>query len=134
MQPPLTPMIDVTFQLLLFFLVAFQLPQPEGPIPATLPEAGRGRHEAPLARPIRIEIRPVGDNAALYEIDLYPKQMDDPNEVYSVLEARKNVAGTSDLPVVIKPTGNVRWRFAVEAFNAAVRAKFTSIAFAPSSS
>ena len=132
MQPPLTPMIDMTFQLLLFFLLAFQLRQPEGPIPASLPKAGQGRHEAPLARPIHIVIRPVGDNAARYEIGNVVTA--DPTEIYSVLEARKSAAGTSDLPVAIKPTGDVRWRFVVEAFNAAVRARFKNIAFAPSSS
>jgi len=136
MQPPLTPMIDVTFQLLIFFLLAFQLRQPEGLIPASLPKAGVGRDEVTLARPIHIVILPVGDNndAALYEIERFPTPTADPNEVYSVLQARKNAAGTSKVPVVIKPREDVKWRFVVEAFNAAVRAKLKNVAFAPSSS
>lgn len=136
MQPPLTPMIDVTFQLLIFFLLAFQLRQPEGLIPATLPQVVGETDVQPLARPIHIVIRPVGDNNddALYEIERYPTPTADPNEVYSVLQARKKAAGTSKVPVVIKPREDVKWRFVVEAFNAAVRAKLKNVAFAPSSS
>jgi len=36
-QTPMTPMIDVTFQLLLFFIMTFEFRQSEGMIPGTLP-------------------------------------------------------------------------------------------------
>jgi len=36
----LTPMIDVTFQLLIFFLVAMRFRTPDGDLPAHLPEGG----------------------------------------------------------------------------------------------
>lgn len=136
MQPPLTPMIDVTFQLLIFFLLAFQLRDPEGLIPASLPKAGMGETDPrALASPIHIVILPAGDNNqdALYEIEGHASVEADPNEVYSVLQARKNTMGTSKIPVIIKPREDVRWRFVIEAFNAAVRAKLENVAFAPSS-
>ncbi len=134
MQPPLTPMIDVTFQLLIFFLLAFQLRQPEGPIPASLPQTGTGtKVDTRLAKPIHIVIRPVGDDDALYEIGGYPTPTADPDEVYSVLQSRKDSMGPK-VPVIIKPTEDVKWRFVIEAFNAAVRARLENVAFAPSSS
>ena len=128
MQPPLTPMIDVTFQLLIFFLLAFQLRQPEGPIPASLPKELGGEIRP---RPVHIVIRPVGDNNndALYEIDRHPTPTADPNEVYNVLQARRESAGTNKVPVIIKPTEDVKWRFVIEAFNAAVRAKLENVTF-----
>ncbi len=131
MQPPLTPMIDVTFQLLIFFLLAFQLRQPEGPIPASLPG---GPDDRLLPLPIHIVIQPVGDSDALYVIDRHPTPTADPNEVYDVLQARRKSAGTNKVPVIIKPTEDVKWRFVVEAFNAAVRAKLENVTFGPISS
>ncbi len=136
MQPPLTPMIDVTFQLLLFFLLAFQLRDPEGLLPASLPKAGLGEADPqPLASPIRIVILPAGDSneAAIYEIERFPTPTADPNEVFSVLQARRIAMGTSKIPVIIKPRADVRWQFVIEAFNATMRAKLENVAFAPSS-
>jgi len=54
--PPLTPMIDVTFQLLLFFLLACQFRPQEGSLPGTLPGGGDG----PQPMPIKIALRPTG--------------------------------------------------------------------------
>ena len=124
MQPPLTPMIDVTFQLLIFFLLAFQLRQPEGPIPASLP--GGIPPEGPRPRPVHIVIQPVGDSDAFYVIDRHPATAD-PDEVYKVLRARRDAAGTRKVPVIIEPYENVKWRFVIEAFNAAVRAKLENV-------
>ena len=134
LQPPLTPMIDVTFQLLIFFLLAFQLRDPEGLIPASLPRGDRPGDQLSIPIPIRIEILPAGrsNEAAFYEIERFPTPMADPNEVYRVLQARKEAPDAGKLPVVIKPHPDVRWQFVVEAFNAAVRAKIENVTFAPS--
>ena len=56
----------------------------------------------------------------------------DPDEVYSVLQSRKDSVGPK-VPVIIKPTEDVKWRFVVEAFNAAVRAKLDNITFGSTS-
>ena len=72
MQPPLTPMIDVTFQLLLFFLLTFQFREREGQIPGSLPNTGQGGQadQVELLVPIRISLRPVNQTATrvIYEV------------------------------------------------------------------
>jgi hypothetical protein len=37
----------------------------------------------------------------------------------------------ADHPIIIEPTGTTRWEHAMEAFNAAVRARYTNVTFAP---
>lgn len=130
MQPPLTPMIDVTFQLLIFFLIAFQIRELEGFIPSSLPTPGAEKITPSLARPIDIAMRAEGAIASgvMYEIGNIVTA--DPKELFDVLQGRKSAVGSDKLPVIIKPRGDVRWQFVVEAFNAAVHAKFKNISFA----
>ena len=135
MQPPLTPMIDVTFQLLLFFLLTFTFREAEGNIPGTLPEEGTGGVSAQemLDRPIIVNLRPTGDRRefVIYEISELSVSPRDAKELYAQLVMRRGQLG-KQVPVVIKPRGDVRWQFVVEAFNQAVRAQFENIGFAPS--
>ena len=135
MQPPLTPMIDVTFQLLLFFLLSFTFREAEGNIPGTLPEEGTGGVAAQemLDRPIIVNLRPTGDRRefVIYEISELSVSPRDAKELYAQLVMRRGQLG-KQVPVVIKPRGDVRWQFVVEAFNQAVRAQFENIGFAPS--
>ena len=130
MQPPLTPMIDVTFQLLIFFLIAFQIRELEGFIPASLPTPGVQKINPSLAKPIDIAMRAEGTGATgvMYEIGNIVTA--EPKELFEVLMGRKSAAESDKLPVIIKPAGDVRWQFVVEAFNAAVHAKFKNISFA----
>ena len=46
---------------------------------------------------------------------------------------RTSVGGLfeADHPIIIEPTGTTRWEHAMEAFNAAVRARYTNVTFAP---
>jgi len=136
MQPPMTPMIDVTFQLLLFFLLSFTFREAEGQIPGSLPEEGTGGVTAQqqLQRPIFIYLRPAGRNreSVVYEISDLSVAPQNAADLYAKLAGRASQVGL-DVPVVVKPQGNVRWQFVVEAFNQAVRVKFKNIGFAPSS-
>jgi len=133
MQPPLTPMIDVTFQLLLFFLLTFTFRQAEGQIPGTLPEQGEGGITAKdrLEEPIRISLRPMGRERqdVVYEIQGYAHVIKSPQELGQVLQGRATQSGT-EVPVIIKSRGDVQWRWVVEAFNQSVRAKFKNVGFA----
>ena len=137
LQPPLTPMIDVTFLLLLYFLLTSTFRENEGQIPGSLP-AQRGisaRQVTPL-KPIRIVLIPTSDahggynTSARYEVDnLQP--VESPVELYNILLARKKAVRSDEVPVVIHAPPEVRWQFAIEAFNAPVHAKFKNIGFAP---
>ena len=135
LQPPLTPMIDVTFQLLLFFLLTTTFRQEEGQIPGTLPQKG-GITAGQIVelKPIRILLRPTGANRAgcIYEMSGQDVGMDTPAQLYEALVGRQKVYGSDEVPVVIQSRYDVRWQHVVEAFNQAVRAKFKNIGFASS--
>jgi len=136
MQPPLTPMIDVTFQLLLFFLLTFTFREAEGQIPGSLPEEGTGGISAQqqLERPVTITLRPAGRfrESVIYEISDLSVSPQNAADLYQQLAARAKQVGL-EVPVVIKPNGNVRWEYVVDAFNQAIAVKFKNIGFAPSS-
>jgi len=136
LQPPLTPMIDVTFQLLLYFLLTSTFREDEGLIPGSLPAEGSVamKQVTPL-KPIRIMLVPnSGDGGynekAMYDVDnLQP--VDSPEALYKILLRRKKAVRSDEVPVVIHAPAEVRWKFVTEAFNAAVHAKFKNIGFAP---
>ena len=128
MQPPLTPMIDVTFQLLLFFVLACEFRPAEGTIPGSLPDRGP---YGPAADPVLIRVRPsAGQAAALFEVEGEQVLMHSAEDLYRALAGRKAALGTADVPVIIEPSGDVAWEFVIEAYNQAVRAELRKILFA----
>jgi len=134
MSPPLTPMIDVTFLLLLYFLLTMNFRQAEGQIPGSLPKQGTAgiSIQNELKLPVYIELRPTGviNEGVVYEMIGIQGLMRDPQELYDRLMARKKRVASDEIPVVIKVRAGVRWQYVVEAFNQAVRAKFKNIGFA----
>lgn len=137
MQPPLTPMIDVVFQLLLFFLLACQFRQAEGQIPANLPDISGPAQATPFVDPIKITLRATGqDNmGVLIEVQHANVRLRSAEELYAYLVKMAKIYGegsTKKVPVVIKPLGNVMWEHVVNAFNQAIRANYKQIGFAPS--
>ena len=127
-QPPLTPMIDVTFQLLLYFLLTADFREQEGQIPGTLP-GGTNVCEAPK---IEIAIMPVGEmfQSCQYEVDNRPP-VTTPRVLRETLEEMKKTFDTSRTVIHLKCAGAVRWKYVVEAYNAAVFNNFAQISFQP---
>lgn len=132
-QPNITPLIDVLFLLLLFFLLGTKFRQEEGQIPAQLPTIGAAASSAggDLATNLQINVNPAGENslAARYEFNNSVRSTDDPQELYTLLKAQWNVR--PECTILIKVQSNTRWEFAVEAFNQAARAGFKKIGFTP---
>jgi len=132
MQPPMTPMIDVTFLLILFFILVMDFPKAEGFIPGTLPQKiGMASPTEQIIEKITVVLRPVGQDRAgvVYEISGNPSPIPGPTELYGALVDRRE-SSTTKAPVIIQPRADVRWEYVVEAFNQAVRAKFQNVAFA----
>jgi biopolymer transport protein ExbD len=141
-QPPLMPLIDVMFTLMLFFLVGTTIRQQEGLIASNLPEKG-GNVDAPEKVPtvdVPVTIRAIGGGGARY-FTKTGQTFDDfvgrdsnsaASGVFQYLEsARKGLAQPENSQVVISPTGNVPWQYVVQVYNQAVRAKFAKVGFAP---
>ena len=116
----LTPMIDVTFLLLLFFLMTFTFREAEGQIPGSLPQCV----PPGPSTPIEIVVRPAGPQrqGVVFEIPDAMYQTSSPRELGDRLMAIKR-QGNDEANVTIRARGDVQWRWAVEAFNQAVRAK-----------
>ncbi|MEM1110137.1 MAG: biopolymer transporter ExbD [Planctomycetota bacterium] len=141
----LTSMIDVIFQLLIFFVVTANFMVDEGVLSAKLPQ-GTGTPTASTELPrekivIRLAADPSDD--ALVSIERgapdRPIRYTGFGELAADLDRLRfdpespSAEGIydADNPVLIEPTGSVRWQHVVNAFNAAVTAKYTNVSFAP---
>ena len=142
MQAPLVPMIDVTFLLLLYFLLTAEFRGPEGQIAGTIPK-GESAAGVVTVKPIRIQIVPgefPGEASFVYVVRgtrVEPVDGDRGDDgahargLYLRLVAYRQKEG-EDVPIVIEPLHNVPWRYVTEAFNQAIRVKFKKVGFAPS--
>ena len=133
MQPPMTPMIDVTFQLLLFFLLTMTFRMAEGMIPGALPaKGGSGPGRIEIVEPIRVRVLPAGrENTGVnYEVEGYSARVGSGAELYDVFKARVDSVGPES-PVQIVSAPDVEWGYVVEVFNQATRCEFQSVEFSP---
>ena len=127
-RPSLTPLIDVTFLLLLFFLLTFTFRQAEGLIPGTLP--GRGPDGMLIPDPIVVDVvRPLDTTRADAGVFFIEGERFDTSEgLYNRLTKMQQ---RITRPVKIKPSRGVRWEHVVDAFSQAVRAKCENVGFSP---
>ena len=136
----ITPMIDVVFQLLIYFLVATNFALGEQIFRLDLPERG-----GPSSRvdpfeleeePLRIRVGSTGADRETILLSLegpYP-QPEDLAALESFLARSLADSGVAlfrqDHPVVIVPGPTTRWEHVVDTFNATIRAGFRSVVFA----
>jgi biopolymer transport protein ExbD len=133
LQPPMTPMIDCIFQLLLFFMLmpssagregylTTNLPRDQGPNPTTQTNMER----------LKIELLDEGNEGEGVSIVLNDTQSlgDNFAGLRAALEGYRAQGLQPTHPILISPTMAVRHKFVVKAFDAAVTARFTSIHFA----
>ena len=135
-QPPLTPMIDIVFQLLLFFLLACTFRANEGQIAANLPDISGPPPSIVSVDPIDITLRASGEDSlgVLISVQHTDVPLTTAEQLYAYLTKMKERHGdkASEVPVTIKPLGNVRWMHVVNAFNQAIRADYKKVGFKPS--
>jgi len=132
-QPPMTPMIDCIFQLLIFFMLmpssagregylTTNLPKDQGPNPTTQINMER----------LKIELLDEGNEGVGVSIVLNDTQSlgDNFAALRAALEGYRAQGLQPTHPILISPTMAVRHKFVVRAFDAAVTARFTNINFA----
>lgn len=121
----LTPAIDITFNLLIFFLVTTTFKAAEGILPSKVPVEQGVLQATPLPiSPIKIHIGQIGDGPSDYRltIDNWRRQPDTFLELTQVLEGLLDRPGfDNETPVVLIPQGDVQWDHVVNCFNAVRR-------------
>ena len=136
MKLQMTSMIDIVFNLLIFFLVATEF-NPEGLLPSDLPREGVGTVNEDIPKlPIKIRISSIGEgqNDAHLAIEGVASEPSGFEQLFSVLHAMQSGQGglyEQDTPVVLMGSSDTYWEHMVLAYNAAVKARYTDISFAP---
>jgi hypothetical protein len=135
----LTSMIDVVFLLLVYFLVATDFKQSEEIYRLDLPERREGVALDPFElddEPLRILVRASGVAGDDYRLRIEGArgEVGDFESLYEFLAGRRidGMGGglfAEDHPVLVVPSPDTSWAFAVGAFNAAVRAGYINITF-----
>ncbi|HMN94872.1 MAG TPA: biopolymer transporter ExbD [Phycisphaerales bacterium] len=137
----MTPMIDVVFQLLVYFLVATDFTMNEEIYRVDLPSGGRSApSEDPFEldrEPIRVLVTTVGAGTTDYRLEVVglAERISSLDGLVRLLRSRfvdpSTGRGTfeSDHPVILEPSPGTTWEHAVDVFNAAVRAGCTNVIF-----
>ena len=136
----LTPMIDVVFQLLIYFMLATNFALGEQVFRLDLPQRGGVvEPEDPFhlpEEPLRIVVRSEGPGEEDVGITIegpYP-QPADLRQLEAFLVESRAMGGRGyfleDHPVIIVPGKSTSWGHVVDVFNAAVRAGYLKVRFA----
>ncbi len=141
-QLNLTPMIDVIFQLLIFFVITAGFMVNEGVLSAKLPQ-GPGTPADPMQLPpqeiiIRITsgegetdvVINTGTDEAPVLYDSFGQLAAELDRLRVDPEIGQLGLYDADNPIVIQPNGYARWQHVVNAFNAVVTARYTNVRFA----
>ena len=134
MQPPMTPMIDCVFQLLIFFMLMPSFQAGEGYLTTNLPSTSgpaQGKAQVDVQR-IKIELFESGPKGEGVEVTLNENQNFGSNfeGLLAALQNLRSQGLAPNHPVLISPTMACRHKWVVRAFDMAVAARFTDIHFA----
>lgn len=141
----LTVMIDMVFLLLVYFMTVTEFKQGEEVYRMDLPNRSDAAWEPdPFdldEEPLRISVATTGAGVDSYLVRIegpytQPNTFD---ELYDFLRARQineeNLTGprlfAPDHPIIIAPADSANWDHAVGAYNAAARAEYENVTFAP---
>ena len=130
-------MIDVVFLLLMYFMVATDFSPSEETFRMDLPERHIGSDSFSLKdRPLQVEVLAAGSRSQpIFTIPRWGSPTGSIDSLRTQLEGLRGVGQhggsaarfTADHPVEILVSPAAGWGWAVEAFNAAVAAGFTSV-------
>jgi biopolymer transport protein ExbD len=130
-------MIDVTFLLLVYFLAATEFKLGEEVYRLDLPRRGAADPFALPREPLRIVVASTaGDTGYLLRLSGAAETPRTFQELFEFLRQARRTDGLDGLfepdhPILIEPASTARWEHAMEAFNAAARARYTNVTFAP---
>ena len=128
--PAMTPMIDVVFLLLVFFMVGMQIRNPEGILKTFLPRGGDGPGEFPTNDlTIRLQKNLAESTKKKPVVEIFFEQyrcrdLDDLRNRLCLLSEE-----ISEIPIVIDGGPNVPFEYILGSLDACKQAKFTNILF-----
>jgi len=134
----LTSMIDVIFQLLIYFVVTASFMVNEGVLAAKLPQGAAAASTDDELPPEEITLKLTsGDDPEVVAIErgafVYATfaelEADLDRQRYDPDIGQIDGLYPADSPVIIQADGKARWQHLVAAFNAAVGAKYTNVRF-----
>lgn len=132
----LTPMIDMSFILLIFFVATTKFERPEGILSSRLPAEGSAASGPALPlSPIVVRLVPEGpgDDDFAIRIDRLPAHPGTFAELADELRRLLRQPGFDEqTPVVVMADDAIRWDHVVGCWNAAVRAGCKTIVFGQS--
>jgi len=126
----LVPMIDIVFLLLIFFLVGTRFITAEGVLPGRLPHQDAQQMLPVPVPPIQIDLASTNGDAP--EITIAGRTATPANfeQLATMLAQIQREPGYDDqTPVVLQADEELAWDHVVNAYNAAVRAKYKNIIF-----
>ncbi|MEO0965333.1 MAG: biopolymer transporter ExbD [Planctomycetota bacterium] len=138
----LTSMIDVIFLLLVYFVVTASFAENEGVLTARLPQkegqTQQTKDTPPPTQPLRIILRSTGQAGVDISVP-GASRVGTFSELQATLDrlmldperGKRDGIFEPDHPVLIQPDGQVRWDYVVNAFNAAIAARFSNVRFVP---
>lgn len=118
-QLPLTPLIDIVFNLLIFFLVATKFAEAERELDVMLPDASEARAVTEKPREMFINIDAQGRYYVSQQFRSLAELQDDLNRAY--------VDNPGRVSVVIRADKRCRWEYVVSAINACKKAHIRDI-------
>ncbi|XAL98653.1 biopolymer transporter ExbD [Phycisphaeraceae bacterium D3-23] len=131
MELQLTSMIDVIFQLLIYFVITANFTIDEGTLKASMPGQSAPADTDNPDPPIFIDLK-TGDDGLTYTLTVDNKQVPGgASELYGYLQSQVDTNKFNiDDDYQIRPQGNVRWQHVVNVFNACTRAELEKVGFA----
>jgi biopolymer transport protein ExbD len=128
-ESQLTSMIDVVFQLLIFFILTFQVVAPEGQFGIKMPQSAKAQASTPVVSipplSVRLECDETGE---LARIVLGSRSL---GTDMAALEFELAEAAGIGIEVEIDAAPKLKYDYLIKAINICARLKITSIKFAP---
>ena len=130
-----TPLIDIIFCLIIFFMCSFKFKQLEGKIDSWLPK-DKGVHGTPVTNPVLEEIRVImtldkETNSVVTKLGARP--INDDGELGELLVASHadfDKLGKGDIPVIIDAERLVPWKSVINVMNICKKNDLQKIEFA----
>lgn len=126
------PLVDVTFLLMIFFVIAGTFEQFEGVLSSRMVDANRAAAVPLPFSPIIVRVSAVGPEEADCRIDIESFFSSPPNPsalTEALLQIHQRPGFDKETPVILTADDKVRWDHVVGCWNAAVRAGCRHVAF-----